>query len=179
MSLRKVRCSSSRAVWGREWELYRAGIRLLKDVPPGTKLSAAQRQQVEGVQRGTRTMDLPALRGWLADLQYPLHHFDFETFMTAVPLFDGTRPYQQLPFQYSLHIQRGPGAAPEAHAFLGSRRLVTRAKQLGATSCFRDIGPEGDIRSVQRIVRSERASKSSHATFHSTSNALLALLALA
>ncbi|MBK7751605.1 MAG: DUF2779 domain-containing protein [Flavobacteriales bacterium] len=47
---------------------------------------------------------------WLAELRYPLHHFDFETLMPAVPLFDGTRPYQQLPFQYSVHMQATRGA---------------------------------------------------------------------
>ncbi|MBL7945761.1 MAG: DUF2779 domain-containing protein [Flavobacteriales bacterium] len=128
---------------GREWELYRAGILLLKDVPTGTKLSAAQRHQVEAAQRGTRTIDRPALRGWLADLQYPLHHFDFETFMSAVPLFDGTRPYQQLPFQYSLHIQHGPGTAPEAHAFLGSGTGDPREALVA--QLLADIGPVGDI----------------------------------
>ncbi len=128
---------------GREWKLYRAGIMLLKDVPPDTELSTAQRQQVDGAKHGTIVKDLPALRTWLRGLRYPLHHLDFETFMPAVPLFDDTRPYQQLPFQYSLHIQQGPGATPEAHAFLATgdgdprEQLVQRM--------LSDIGPEGDI----------------------------------
>ena len=33
----------------------------------------------------------------------PLCFLDFETFASGIPLFDGTRPYQQVPFQYSLH----------------------------------------------------------------------------
>lgn len=33
-----------------------------------------------------------------------MHFFDFETIMPAIPVLDGTRPYQQIPFQYSLHI---------------------------------------------------------------------------
>ncbi len=36
-------------------------------------------------------------------LTHPLWMLDFETCATAVPLFDGTRPYQQVPFQFSLH----------------------------------------------------------------------------
>jgi len=132
----------SRAM-GREWELYRAGIMLLKDVPPDTKLSTAQRQQVEGAQRGTSVKDLPALRTWLHGLRYPLHHLDFETFMPAVPLYDGTRPYQQLPFQYSLHIQQGPGAAPVAHAFLATGAGDPREQLV--QRMLSDIGPEGDV----------------------------------
>lgn len=44
---------------------------------------------------------------------------DFETtYMTPVPLFDGTRPYQQIPFQFSLHILKKPGAELQHHEFL-------------------------------------------------------------
>ncbi|OFX24702.1 MAG: hypothetical protein A2033_09770 [Bacteroidetes bacterium GWA2_31_9] len=38
-------------------------------------------------------------------IQYPLCHLDFETIMPAIPMFDESRPYQQIPFQYSLHSQ--------------------------------------------------------------------------
>lgn len=41
---------------------------------------------------------------------YPISFLDFETtYLTPVPLFDGTRPYQQVPFQYSLHVLRKKG----------------------------------------------------------------------
>ena len=36
-------------------------------------------------------------------LWYPICFLDFETFWTPVPLYDNTWPYQQVPFQYSLH----------------------------------------------------------------------------
>lgn len=39
----------------------------------------------------------------MSALQYPLYFMDFETFSTAIPIFDKSRPYQQLVFQYSLH----------------------------------------------------------------------------
>ncbi len=45
-------------------------------------------------------------------------HLDFETFTTPVPQLDGTRPYQQVPFQYSLHIQQEPGGEAEHREFL-------------------------------------------------------------
>ena len=37
-------------------------------------------------------------------LYYPLYFLDFETFQTPIPPFDDTRPYEQIPFQYSLHF---------------------------------------------------------------------------
>ena len=36
--------------------------------------------------------------------EYPINFLDFETLMDAVPNFDNQKPYQQIPFQYSLHI---------------------------------------------------------------------------
>jgi hypothetical protein len=41
-------------------------------------------------------------------LKYPICHLDFETIMPAVPMFDESRPYQQITFQYSLHFQQTP-----------------------------------------------------------------------
>jgi hypothetical protein len=43
---------------------------------------------------------------------------DFETLGLALPRFAGARPYDQLPFQWSLHIQRKPGGAVEHYEFL-------------------------------------------------------------
>lgn len=45
------------------------------------------------------------IKNWLKKLQYPLYFLDYETIMPAIPIFDKTRPYQQIPFQFSLHVQ--------------------------------------------------------------------------
>ncbi len=59
------------------------------------------------------------LNEFFSELQYPLFYFDFETIMPAVPEFNISRPYQQIPFQYSLHIQRTKGSELEHKEFLG------------------------------------------------------------
>ncbi|MBQ3254008.1 MAG: DUF2779 domain-containing protein [Acholeplasmatales bacterium] len=41
---------------------------------------------------------------FLNKIKYPLYLLDFETMQPVVPLFEGTKPYQQITFQYSLHI---------------------------------------------------------------------------
>lgn len=51
-------------------------------------------------------------------LNYPLYFLDYETYQVAIPEIDGTRPYQQLPFQYSLHIIKEEGEAIEHKEFL-------------------------------------------------------------
>jgi hypothetical protein len=53
---------------------------------------------------GAWRWDAPAIRAFLDDLTYPLYLLDFETMGTAIPLFDESRPYQQIPFQFSLHV---------------------------------------------------------------------------
>jgi hypothetical protein len=45
---------------------------------------------------------------------------DFETVNPAIPRFAGMRPYDQLPFQWSVHVLRKPGAAPEHFEFLAT-----------------------------------------------------------
>ena len=45
----------------------------------------------------------------LQQLEYPIHFIDFETFSPALPIYVGTRPYQQVPFQWSDHILEESG----------------------------------------------------------------------
>ena len=59
-------------------------------------------------------------------LKYPLYFADFETVNPALPRFAGMRPYDQLPFQWSVHMQRQPGAAPEHFGFLATDRSDPR-----------------------------------------------------
>jgi len=85
-----------------KWELYRQGVVNLADVPLGA-LNEAQRMQVEYFLGRKEHSDSEKIREFLGKLRYPLCFLDFETFTSGIPPFDGTRPYQQIPFQYSLH----------------------------------------------------------------------------
>ena len=55
---------------------------------------------------------------WLNELEYPLYYLDYETAQLAIPLFDNTHPYQQIPFQFSLHIQETKGGELKHIGFL-------------------------------------------------------------
>jgi len=46
------------------------------------------------------------LQEFVKQINYPICHLDFETIMPGVPMFDNSRPYQQIPFQYSIHFQK-------------------------------------------------------------------------
>lgn len=84
-------------------QLLRCGILRAQDVPADFPLTPAQRAYVERVIAGTPAIDHAAIAGRLAHLVYPIYFLDFETYAYALPRFDDMRPYQQLPFQYSLH----------------------------------------------------------------------------
>ena len=50
---------------------------------------------------------------FLKDVKYPLYLLDFESIQNIVPQFDGQKPWQQTPFQYSLHVVDSPDEKPE------------------------------------------------------------------
>jgi hypothetical protein len=93
----------------RGWQLYRQGVETTGSIPADFRLSRSQRIQVNAEKTGQPHVKVRAVRKFLRILRYPLHYLDFETFQTAIPLLDGTRPYQQVPFQFSLHIAADPG----------------------------------------------------------------------
>ena len=49
-------------------------------------------------------MDHEGIQAFLGQLEYPLYFLDYETISPAIPLYDHSRPYQQIPFQFSLHV---------------------------------------------------------------------------
>lgn len=97
--------------------LYRQGIVRQADIPRDA-LNPKQRQQVEATLKKQDTIDRPQLRSFLDSLWEPLCYLDFETFSDPVPRFAGNRPYQQVPFQFSVHLQDNAGSTPQHADFL-------------------------------------------------------------
>ena len=125
----------------KKYELYRAGIVSFEDVTVRKpKLSAAQLRQVEtAFYHLPDTIDREALRSFLGTLTYPIYHLDFESFQLAIPQWEGCRPYEQIPFQYSLHIEQRDGAL-EHREFLAPAGADPR-RALAEQLC-RDIPPD-------------------------------------
>ena len=100
------------------FDLLDQGVIFLKDIPDNAKLTENQAIQRQVAVTGQPHISKGAICEFLKRLRYPIHFLDFETFGTAIPLFDRLRPYQQVPFQFSLHVLRTPGAEPEQEMFL-------------------------------------------------------------
>ncbi len=90
-------------------------------------------------------IDKPILRQELLKLKYPLYFLDYETLglNEAIPLFDGYKPYQKVPFQYSLHIRESEGGKTRQNEFLARERVDPMPALLEQLK--RDIGPDGSV----------------------------------
>jgi len=100
------------------FSLYQQGIVKMEDVPPDI-LGWRQKMQLDGLLHQKNHIDVDAIKAFTESLWYPICFMDFETtFMVPIPIFDGTRPYQQVPFQYSVHIIHEPGGELEHYEFL-------------------------------------------------------------
>ncbi len=84
-----------------------------------------------------------AWESFTSEFKYPLFFFDFETIMYGVPEFNFSRPYQQIPFQYSLHVLFGLNQTPSHKAFLGDGVLDPRPALI--EQMIRDLGSSGSI----------------------------------
>jgi hypothetical protein len=127
----------------KKFELYQQGILHLKDIPKDFPLSEQQWMQIHAEQTQETIVKPALITGFLNKLNYPLYYLDFETFTSAIPLLDNSRPYQQLVFQYSLHIEQADGSL-EHREFLaecdGSDPREKFVQQL-----IQDCGTFGDI----------------------------------
>jgi len=135
-------------------ELLEAGVRDIGDIPAGySGLSALQQRVRDCVVTGQPYAD-PGLRAALQEATYPLYFLDFETFSPALPVYPGTRPYQVIPFQWSLHVRDGAGNLSH-HSFLAAGDGDPR--EAFAASLLDAIGSEGTIVSYsgyeQTVIR--------------------------
>jgi hypothetical protein len=103
----------------KSFELYEKGILLLSDIPGDFKLNTSQQIQVTAHKTGEPVINRDELAEFLDQLEYPLFFMDFETFQSAVPEYGGTRPYQQIPFQYSVHRLDAPDTSLVHFEWLG------------------------------------------------------------
>lgn len=125
----------------RAFEMLDEGLFSIATVPD-ERLSHQQRIQKKTVISGEAYIDVPHLSGWLDELVYPVYHLDFETLSMAMPPFIGAHPYQQVPFQFSLHIQDSPDAEPRHVEFLAQKEGDPRPELLAA---LHELGDEGTV----------------------------------
>lgn len=133
----------SRLAGEKKWALYNDGIIKFKDLPENYSLNSKQTLQVEAELTGKDFIDKQAIKEFIDTLNYPLYFLDFETFNPAIPPFDGIRPYQKIPFQYSIHYQKKKDGKVYHEEFLAEggtdpRKMLAQglAETIPAGSCI-------------------------------------------
>ena len=81
----------------------------LEDIDVKNELKGLKKIQYDSYMSGKPIIDKIAIKNMLDDLEFPLYFLDFEGYTGAIPRFNGFGPYQQVPFQYSLHILHEDG----------------------------------------------------------------------
>jgi hypothetical protein len=128
----------------KKFDLYNQGVITLDQIDLGhTDLNPNQVLQVQSEVNGTTHIDIEEIRNFTNGLNYPLYYLDFETIGPAVPKYNGSRPYQQLVFQYSLHIQETLTSVIEHREYLADPSQDPRIGFI--EQLIRDCGTSGDI----------------------------------
>ena len=91
----------------------------LEEIPDDLKISGERaKQQLIATKQNRLIIDKEKIHLFLKDLEFPLYFLDYESINVAIPPFDKTWPYQQIVFQYSVHIMREPGDELEHFMYL-------------------------------------------------------------
>lgn len=138
----------------KKFELYNSGVINLKDVPESFPLNAAQKMQVHCFCTGETRIDKKGIREFLNSLIYPLYFLDFETFGPAIPLYENSKPYQQIPFQYSLHYKKMTSGEVIHYSFLAEAGPDPRPGFI--ESLLSNIADKGDILVYNRPFETTR-----------------------
>lgn len=106
--------------WEKKIELYHEGYIEYKDLLmcESIKNEKQIRQMEYAIEEKGIYIERDNIRDFLKKLTYPLYFLDFETMQPVIPLFKGTKPYQQIPFQYSLHYIEKEGGELKHKEFL-------------------------------------------------------------
>ena len=124
-----------------KWSLYNDRHIEIKDLPIDTKLSDSQKIEIDSYINQTEIINKSKIREFVKSLSNNIYHLDFETYQSAVPPFNGLKPYQQIPFQYSAHYENN--GTIEHCEFLADPSHDSREAFVKAL--INDMNKEGDI----------------------------------
>ena len=137
-------------------ELEELGVESIMDIPDDFPLSERQRRACTAVQTGDPWFSAE-LSKELESLKYPLYFMDFESINPAIPRFSGMRPFDQLPFQWSLHVLQEPKAESDHYEFLSANSDDPRREFICSLCAV--LGDRGSIVAYNQQFESQRLSE--------------------
>ena len=126
--------------FAKKLDCYHAGKISFKDLA-GKSIGKIQNMQVNCTLNQTDHIHPTGIQDFLGKVRYPLYFLDFESMQPAVPMYEGTNPYMQICFQYSLHYIEHEGGELLHKAFLAPSDGNDPRRPLAEALC-RDI-PRG------------------------------------
>lgn len=137
---------------GRRREALQAmGVETIADIPGNFELTAVQERIRQAVISG-QPWQSPELGRVLGEPEWPLHHLDFEAWQSALPPYPGMRPFDALPFQFSLHVEERDGSLRH-HEYLHEENSDPRRRLAEALlDAMGDIGSIVVYSSYERTV---------------------------
>jgi hypothetical protein len=116
----------------------------INDVPDD-QLPSKDAKRIEMLAHRSKTehCDIAALQGFVGKLEYPLYYLDYETAMSPVPVHEGAGPFQQIPFQFSLHVQEQPGGPLKHYAYI--HKDASDPREDFAKELIRVCGDKGSV----------------------------------
>ncbi|WP_424946358.1 DUF2779 domain-containing protein [Candidatus Spongiihabitans sp.] len=121
-------------------QLLSEGIEDLRDIPHD-RLHNEQHKMMRRVCLTGKAELNPRAKKFINRQPYPRYYFDFETIGFAVPIWKGTRPYQQIPFQWSCHMEEQSGELRHAEFLDTTGDAPMRAVTESLLQAVGDSGP--------------------------------------
>jgi hypothetical protein len=113
------------------------------------------------VTKGEKFINRDGIKAEMSSWTFSHYHLDFETIGPPIPKFPATRPYQQVPFQYSLHVDLGDGSEPKHFEYLHqdesdprpgiAKRLATQIGDLGSVVAYNKKFESGVLKDLAEL----------------------------
>jgi hypothetical protein len=133
------------------------GIYAIEDIDRPEKLKGAKLAQYNSYMAGKPLVDHEAITEAFSELVFPLYFFDYEGYSSAIPRFSGFGAYEQVPFQYSLHVLH-EGGEMEHKEFLITEPTKDLTLPL-IEQMRRDFGGVGSVISWYKSYEAQRNNK--------------------
>ena len=134
----------SRLKQKKKFKLYNQGIITFDQLKNSDmKFSSSQKIQINSEVHKSSIIKKDLIKNFTDSLSYPLYFLDFETILPAIPLFDNCKPFQQVVFQYSLHVQKEKESNLSHYEYLAPSDIDPREAFI--EKLIEDCGSKGDI----------------------------------
>lgn len=87
-----------------------SGITTIPEIENFEDLNHRQKVIIESYQQQKPHIKNEKLNAFLSEIHYPVYFFDVEAFQPAIPIFKGTKPYERIPFLFSMHYKESETA---------------------------------------------------------------------